>query len=191
LLGPRETPLVTARTVGEYGNWEKVEHLIPELSAYTGKDTHSWDEVFNVMRDSLGAGLVSAARSAGRKGLFAADMCSGGRTKPVLEAMNGDHVRYHRNARVEAWPGQDKTFSPKGSLHYIIPGGMIVSRGTFQAGLPYTNPNTGRVVCMSSFTSEDITPTPDITQRRIPEQERAKFDSMDFAHMCPQGLFHN
>jgi len=192
LPGPKQSGSVGRKFYGSSKYWTVYEQFIPDLSVYTGKAAHSDAEVIQVLTDSMGAAVVSASRYYGRKALFAADIASGGKTRPILNAMHGTKYRFARNARVDAWPKQD-AFSPEGYVVELSPQPLVEVLGTFTICPSFNNPNTGRQVSMSQLITEDHThPRNNATTRwALPNDEISKFNSMDLAMMCPQGLFHN
>jgi len=188
LLGPKEIkrgkPFYSDS--GKATEWATVEHMLPDLKEYTGLETHEDALVHTILNRSMGAGIVTAARALGRRGVFAADIHAGGRIHPMLSAMDGPGPRYNFNATVHQWAkqnGLDERCLVQGVGYRPV----IYGKGTYTPGTPYINPNTGRMVSMSTLLFEDY----NASNWTMPPAEQDKFHSADFAYMCPQGLFHN
>jgi hypothetical protein len=168
--------------------------VIPDMSAYTGKKTHSMGEAELFIRRSLASSIVSISRVARKAGLFAADRWDQrtSKTRNVLRLMDGPLPFYAALPTVQQW---DNAFSlrAKASVPGVIvrPGATSLAgtmRCEYSEGERYHNENSGNDVSMMSVHLSSPGAAPLFS---IPPGEQAKLTDPRYVELCPQALFHN
>lgn len=169
-------------------------HIVPRMSEFTGKATHTQSEAEEFMRKSIGAALVSVSRSQRRAGLFAADRVAPMRcaTRPIMETINGIVPYYSSLPMVTGWAGRVvHRYSPDPLPNTETRPGypeVAACSARYSPGENYMNTNSGSTVSMCQVLLGEpqrahfTTPSP---------LEINKFIHPDYIDMLPQAIFHN